>query len=69
LALGILAAAAFAITPEILALIGSYGSGFAFTPVPLWLPPAVLVAATVLGILGARLAAGHYLRLTRPVDR
>ena len=25
--------------------------------------------STVLGILGARLAAGHYLRLTRPVDR
>lgn len=69
LALGILAAAAFAITPEILRLIGSYGSDFAFTPVPLWLPPAVLAAATVLGIFGARLAAGHYLRLTRPVDR
>lgn len=69
LALGILAVAAFAITPEIHALIRSYGSGFAFISIPLWLPPAVLAAATLLGIFGARLAAGHYLRLTRPVDR
>jgi hypothetical protein len=59
----------FAITPEIHALIRSYGSGFAFISIPLWLPPAVLAAATLLGIFGARLAAGHYLRLTRPVDR
>ena len=69
LALGILATAAFAITPDIHALISSYGSGFAFIPVPLWLPAAVLAGATLLGIFGARLAAGHYLRLTRPVDR
>lgn len=69
LALGILAAAAFAISPEILGLIRSYGSDFAFTPLPLFLPPVVLAAATLLGVFGARLAAGHYLRLTRPVDR
>ncbi|MBP7891411.1 MAG: permease-like cell division protein FtsX, partial [Arenimonas sp.] len=69
LALGILSAAAFAISPEILGLIRSYGSDFAFTPLPLFLPPVVLAAATLLGVFGARLAAGHYLRLTRPVDR
>jgi cell division transport system permease protein len=69
LALGILSAAAFAISPEILGLIRSYGSDFAFTPLPLFLPSVVLAAATLLGVFGARLAAGHYLRLTRPVDR
>lgn len=56
------------IQPSISALISSYGSAFTFTHAPLWLIPAVLASAIVLGIMGAWLAAGHYLRVTRPVD-
>ena len=68
LALAILIAAAAYIQPSLLDLIGSYGSGFRFAPLPLWLPAAVLAAAAGFGVLGAYLAVGHYLRLTRPVD-
>lgn len=68
LALAILIAAAAYIQPSLLDLIGSYGSGFRFAPVPFWLPAAVLAAAAGFGVLGAYLAVGHYLRLTRPVD-
>ena len=56
------------IQPSISALISSYGSAFTFTHAPLWLIPAVLASAIVLGIMGAWLAAGHHLRVTRPVD-
>lgn len=68
LALAILIAAAAYIQPSLLDLIGSYGSGFRFASVPLWLPAAVVAGAVGLGVLGAYLAVGHYLRLTRPVD-
>ena len=68
LALAILAAAAAYIQPSLLDLIGSYGSGFRFAPIPLWLPAAVIAGAVLLGLCGAYFAVAHYLRLTRPVD-
>ena len=68
LALALLMLAAQFIQPSVLDLIGSYGSDFRFSPVPMWLPALVLLAAMALGITGAWFAAGHHLRQTRPVD-
>lgn len=68
LALAILAGAAYTITPAVQHLIGSYDSRFHFAPLAHELPLMVLAASMLLGICSARLAAGHYLRLTRPVD-
>ncbi len=68
LALVLLLLASQYIQPSITALISSYGSSFTFAQAPLWLIPAVLASAIVLGIIGAWLAAGHHLRATRPVD-
>lgn len=68
LALVLLVFAGQLIQPSILALIGSYGSDFRFSPIPLALPPMVLLLAVVLGITGAWFAVGHHLRQTRPVD-
>ena len=68
LALGLLLLAGQYIQPSVKALITSYGSAFSFSQAPVWLIPAVLVSAVLLGIIGAWLAAGHHLRVTRPVD-
>ncbi len=68
LALALLLLASSYIQPSIAALISSYGSSFVFAQAPLWLIPTVLACAVVLGIMGAWLAAGHHLRVTRPVD-
>lgn len=68
LALGIVLLAAVQIKPRMVDLIGSYGSHFQFSPVPLWVWPAVLASALALGLLGAWLAVGHHLRKTRLVD-
>ena len=51
-----------------MALISSYGSTFRFAQAPLWVLPALMLCAVLLGIIGAWLAAGHHLRATRPVD-
>jgi len=67
LAMALLFLAAQLIQPSILALIGSYGSTFRFSPVPLAFPLAILIVAVLLGIIGAWLAVGHHLRQTRPV--
>jgi cell division transport system permease protein len=68
LALALLLLALYYIQPSIAALISSYGSLMAFAKVPLWLIPVVLASAVLLGIIGARLATGHHLRATRPVE-
>jgi cell division transport system permease protein len=68
LALVLLLLASHYIQPSIATLISSYGSAFTFAQPPLWLIPSVLASAIVLGISGAWLAAGHHLRVTRPVD-
>lgn len=68
LALGLLLLAGQYIQPSVKALITSYGSAFSFSQAPVWMIPAVLVSAVLLGIIGAWLAAAHHLRVTRPVD-
>lgn len=68
LALALLVLSARFIQPSIMHLIGSYGGGFRFSPVPLVFPAAILALAVLLGITGAWSAAGHHLRQTRPVD-
>jgi cell division transport system permease protein len=68
LALSLLMLSARIIQPSILELIGSYGSDFRFSPVPMAFPLAVLALAVILGVAGAWFAAGHHLRQTRPVD-
>jgi len=68
LALGLLAAAAYALRAPLHALAQSYGSGFALSglePVP---AAGFLLAATVIGWLGAWLVTGHFLRQTRPTE-
>ena len=68
LALLLLMLSARLVQPSILELIGSYGSDFRFSPVPMAFPLAVLALAVILGVAGAWFAAGHHLRQTRPVD-
>lgn len=68
LAVALLLLAAHYIQPSILALISSYGSAFRFAPAPVWILPALMLGAVMLGVIGAWLAAGHHLRATRPVD-
>jgi cell division transport system permease protein len=67
-ALGLLAVAGLALRPAVAELAASYGSGFEL----LGFPPAhgawVLLGATVLGWLGARVVTGHFLRQTRPTE-
>lgn len=67
-ATALLLLAAHYIQPSIMALISSYGSTFRFAQAPLWVLPALMLCAVLLGIIGAWLAAGHHLRATRPVD-
>jgi cell division transport system permease protein len=68
LALGLLAAAAGALRAPLAALSASYGSGFALAALPLWPALGVLLAATLIGWLGAWLVTGHFLRQTRPTE-
>lgn len=68
LALALLAATNFALQAPLATLAQSYGSHFALSGFE---PPqalAVLVAATLLGWIGAGLVAGHFLRQTRPTE-
>jgi cell division transport system permease protein len=68
LAMSIVLLAGVHIQPSVLDLIGSYGSNFRFSPIPVWIWPSVLALALLLGLLGAWSAVGHHLRQTRPVD-
>lgn len=68
LALGLLAAAAYALRGPLQALAQSYGSGFVLGGLDPLRAGAFLLAATLLGWLGAWLVTGHFLRQTRPTE-
>ena len=68
LALGLLAAAAQALSAPLRALALSYGGAFALSGLDTPRALAVLFAATAIGWLGAWLVTGHFLRQTRPTE-
>ena len=68
LALGLLAAAAYALRAPLQALANSYGSGFVLGGLDPLRAICFLLAATVIGWLGAWLVTGHFLRQTRPTE-
>lgn len=68
LALGLLAAAAYALGAPLHALAQSYGSGFALDGLDPLRAAGFLLVATVVGWLGAWLVTGHFLRQTRPTE-
>ena len=68
LALGLLAAAAYALRAPLQALANSYGSGFVLGGLDPLRAACFLLAATVIGWLGAWLVTGHFLRQTRPTE-
>ena len=68
LALGLLAAAAYALRSPLQALADSYGSGFVLGGLDPLRAAGFLLAATVIGWLGAWLVTGHFLRQTRPTE-
>lgn len=68
LALGLLTATHLALKAPLATLAGSYGSHFALSGFEPRQAIVVLLAATVLGWLGAGLVAGHFLRQTRPTE-
>lgn len=69
LALAMLAVAGWALQGPLSKLIASYGSTFALQGPGMPGAIKVLAGAAVLGWLGAWLATGHHLRLTRPVEQ
>lgn len=68
-ALALLAAASFALRGPLSQLIASYGSTFALQGPGALGALKILAGSALLGWLGAWLAAGHHLRLTRPVEQ
>jgi len=66
LALALLTAVNLALQPSLSALAGSYGSRFALQGLNPAEALAAVVAAGLLGWLGAGLVTGHFLRQTRP---
>ena len=68
LALALLTAANVALSAPLAELAHSYGSGFALRGFGLQHGAIILVAAALLGWLGAGLVTGHFLRQTRPTD-
>lgn len=68
-ALLMLAAAGWALQGPLSKLIASYGSTFALQGPGLLGALKVLAGAALLGWVGAWLATGHHLRLTRPVEQ
>jgi cell division transport system permease protein len=68
LALGLLAAAAYALRAPLHALAQSYGSGFTLDGLDPLRATGFLLAATVIGWMGAWLVTGHFLRQTRPTE-
>ncbi len=67
-ALGLVLAAAAALRAPLDALAHSYGSSFALDGLDPVSAGLVLVAALIIGWLGAWWVTGHYLRQTRPTD-
>lgn len=68
LALGLLVAAAYALRAPLQALADSYGSGFVLGGLEPLRAAGFLLAATLIGWLGAWLVTGHFLRQTRPTE-
>lgn len=68
LALALLTATNFALQAPLATLAESYGSRFALSGFDLRQASIVLLAATLLGWLGAGLVANHFLRQTRPTE-
>ncbi|WP_313498972.1 permease-like cell division protein FtsX [Pseudoxanthomonas mexicana] len=66
LALGLLTLAALALRDPLAALAHSYGSPFALSGLDPLGAAVVVLAATIVGWLGAWLVTGHFLRQTRP---
>ena len=66
LALGLLTLAALALRDPLAALARSYGSQFALSGLDPLGAALVVLAATIVGWLGAWLVTGHFLRQTRP---
>ncbi|MGG6463228.1 permease-like cell division protein FtsX [Solilutibacter silvestris] len=69
LALAVLTAANIALQSPLSTLAASYGSHFELQPLTPVQALAAVVAATLLGWLGAGIVTGHFLRQTRPTDR
>ena len=68
LALGLIAAAGWALREPLAALSASYGSQFALKGLDALHSGMVLLGTVLLGWLGARVVTGHFLRQTRPTD-
>ena len=66
LALGLLTLAALALRDPLAALARSYGSPFTLSGLDSLGAALVVLAATIVGWLGAWLVTGHFLRQTRP---
>lgn len=60
--------AAFYVEPSLTALISSYGNSFQFIMLPIWVVPVILSGSIMLGVVGAWLAVGHHMRVTRLVS-
>ncbi len=69
LALAVLTAANIALQSPLSTLAASYGSNFELQPLTPVQALAAVIAATLLGWLGAGIVTGHFLRQTRPTDR
>ena len=69
LALAVLTAANIALQSPLSTLAASYGSHFELQPLTPVQALAAVVAATLLGWLGAGIVTGHFLRQTRPTER
>lgn len=69
LALAVLTAANIALQSPLATLAASYGSHFELQPLTPVQALTAVVAATLLGWLGAGIVTGHFLRQTRPTDR
>ena len=69
LALAALTAANIALQYPLATLAASYGSHFELQPLTPVQAFAAVIAATLLGWLGAGIVTGHFLRQTRPTER
>ncbi|PNS08557.1 Cell division protein [Lysobacter silvestris] len=69
LALAVLTAANIALQSPLSTLAASYGSHFELQPLTPVEAIVAVVAATLLGWLGAGIVTGHFLRQTRPTER
>ena len=68
LALGLVVVVARALGQPLQALAASYGSSFALGGLDLLRAVLFLLAATIIGWVGAWLVTGHFLRQTRPTE-